>query len=59
MSVSSVSSKRKGQPFHGFTDNYIKVEIADSAARDNELVRVRLGEYNEDGTALCAEILDS
>ena len=50
---------KAGQPFHGFTDNYIKVEIAESAARDNELVRVRLGEYNEDGTALCAEILDS
>ena len=41
---------KAGQPFHGFTDNYIKVEISDSAARDNELVRVRLGEYNEDGT---------
>ena len=50
---------KAGQPFHGFTDNYIKVEISDSTARDNELVRVRLGEYNEDGTALCAEILDS
>lgn len=50
---------KAGQPFHGFTDNYLKVEVSDSAARDNELVRVRLGEYNEDGTALCAEILNS
>ena len=48
---------KPGQPFHGFTDNYIKVEVSDPSARDNELVRVRLGQFNEEGTALCAEIL--
>ena len=48
---------KAGHPFHGFTDNYIKVEVADPLARDNALVRVRLGEYNEDGTALKAELI--
>ena len=42
---------------HGFTDNYIKVEVNDSRARDNALVHVRLGEFNEDGTALMGTIL--
>ena len=49
---------KAGHPFHGFTDNYIRVEVSDPAARDNALVRVKLGEFNEDRTALVAEILD-
>ena len=48
---------KAGQPFHGFTDNYIKVEVDDTRARDNALVRVRLGEFNEDGTALVATMI--
>ena len=48
---------KPGQPFHGFTDNYIKVEVSDPSARDNELVRVRLGQFNEEGTALVGEII--
>ena len=48
---------KAGQPFHGFTDNYIRVEMADPAARDNALVRVRLGGFNEEGTALVGEIV--
>lgn len=48
---------KAGQPFHGFTDNYIKVEINDPAASDNQLVRVHLGEFNEDGTALVATMI--
>ena len=48
---------KAGCPYHGFTDNYIKVEVTDSSACDNMLVRVRLGEYNEAGTALQGEIL--
>ena len=38
----------------GFTDNYIRVEMAPSPTplRDNTLVRVRLGDFNPDGTAL-------
>ena len=40
---------------HGFTPNYIRVEMPVSGTlTDNALVKVRLGEYNADGTALCA-----
>lgn len=49
---------KAGHPFHGFTDNYIRVEVNDPAARDNALVRVKLGDFNEDRTALVAEMLD-
>ena len=47
------------QKNQGFTDNYIKVEVCDPRARDNALVRVRLGGFNEDGSALVGEILHS
>ena len=49
---------KAGQPFHGFTDNYVRVEVADAPAHmDNQLVRVRLGDFNEDKTALKATII--
>ena len=49
---------KAGQPFHGFTDNYVRVEVADAPAHmDNQLVRVRLGNFNEDKTALKAKII--
>lgn len=49
-------SKSK-RTMHGFTDNYIRVEITlpDGTSCDmvdNTIVDVRLGEWNEDGTAL-------
>lgn len=49
-------SKSK-RTMHGFTDNYIRVEITlpdgtSSDMVDNTIVDVRLGEWNEDGTAL-------
>ena len=37
---------------HGFTPNYIRVEVPHDAALDNQLVSVRLGDFNTDGTAL-------
>lgn len=48
---------KAGLPFHGFTDNYIRVEVSDPRSQDNTLVRVRLGGYNEEGTALVGEML--
>lgn len=46
---------------HGFTDNYIKVEVRVSEEQtellDNTIVSVRLGQWNEKGDALQAEIL--
>ena len=50
-------SKRKGI-MNGFTENYIKVEMKSALDLDNQIVRVCLGDYNEDKTALLAEIID-
>lgn len=44
-----------GKAMHGFTDNYVRVELPASMAHedyDNEILRVKLGEFNHDGTAL-------
>ena len=45
----------RGRTMHGFTKNYIRVELSPAEAReeyDNQLIKVRLGEFNHDGTAL-------
>ena len=47
----------RGKAMHGFTPNYIRVELAAKDAReeyDNQLMRVRLGAFNRDGSALKA-----
>ena len=53
---------RSGMPMGGFTSNYIRVETASHPAWVNRLVRVRLGGFNEDKSALLVdeiiEILD-
>lgn len=43
---------KTGMPMHGFTANYIRVELNHDDNLDNHLVRVRLGEFNEEGIAL-------
>lgn len=43
---------KPGMPMHGFTDNYIRVELAQDNRLDNQLIRVRLEGFNEEGTAL-------
>ncbi len=48
---------KDGTPMHGFTDNYIRVELSRNDALDNHLVRVRLGEFNADGTALVGSMI--
>ncbi len=40
---------------HGFTENYIKVEAPFDAALVNETRSIRLGEWNDDHTALTVE----
>lgn len=50
-----------GKAMHGFTDNYIRVELAPAQAKpeyDNEILRVRLGDFNAKGDALTADIID-
>lgn len=44
----------KGAPMHGFTDNYIRVEMPYNRDMINRVVSVRLGEMNEAGDALVA-----
>ena len=48
---------KAGHTLHGFTDNYIRVEVSNPRAQDNALVRVRLGGFNEEGTALVGEMI--
>lgn len=47
----------KGKAMHGFTKNYIRVELPPAPENDkldNQLVRVKLGYFNHDKTALKA-----
>jgi len=49
----------RGKAMHGFTRNYIRVELSAKEAReeyDNQLITVRLGDFNHDNTALKAKI---
>lgn len=49
---------RTGMPMGGFTSNYIRVEATPDSSLVNTLVRVRLGGFNEDKSALLiSEIL--
>ena len=49
---------RKNGLMHGFTENYIKVERPYDASLVNQAVRVRLGGWNADQTALTADELE-
>ena len=42
---------------HGFTANYIRVEVENDESLDNQMINVRLGEFNEEMTALKGTIL--
>lgn len=45
----------RGKAMHGFTENYIRVEMPAALAKpeyDNEIMTVRLGDFNADGSAL-------
>ena len=48
---------KPGAPMHGFTPNYIRVEVPRNEALDNQLVTYRLGAWNDDQTALVGEPL--
>ena len=50
----------RGKAMHGFTKNYIRVELPaaqSSDELDNQLIRVRLGDFNHDKAALKCEII--
>ena len=50
----------RGRAMHGFTRNYVRVELPPQEARpelDNQLLTVSLGDFNHDQTALLAHII--
>ena len=52
----------RGRAMHGFTRNYIRVELPASIAResyDNQIIKVRLKGFNHDKSALKAEIVET
>lgn len=48
---------RPGTPMHGFTPNYIRVEVSRDETLDNRVVDLKLAGFNGDGTALCGEFV--
>lgn len=50
----------RGKAIHGFTSNYVRVELPAKLAKeeyDNQILRVRMGEFNRDKSALQVELL--
>ena len=52
-----MEKSKAGILMHGFTDNYVRVELPYDISLDNQLIRVRMGDFNEDGTALLGTII--
>lgn len=48
---------KEGVPMHGFTNNYIRVEIKRDNELDNRIITVRLECFNEDETSLVGTIV--
>ena len=53
-----MEKSKVGTPMHGFTDNYIRVELPHNDALDNHLVKVRMNDFNEDATSLVGTLLE-
>lgn len=52
----------RGRAMHGFTRNYIRVELPASIAKecyDNQIIKVKLRGFNHDKSALKAEIVET
>ena len=49
---------KPGTPMHGFTPNYIRVEVPHDDALDNQVIPARMGDFNEEGTALLGVLGD-
>ena len=48
---------KEGVPMHGFTDNYIRVELKRDNELDNRIITVSLEGFNEDETSLVGTIV--
>lgn len=53
-----LEKSKVGNPMHGFTTNYIRVEVDADQSLDNRVVNVRLEELNGDETAMIGTIID-
>lgn len=47
-----IEKPKPGMPAHGFTPNYIRVEVENAKRLNNHIIQVELGEINNEGTAL-------
>lgn len=52
-----LESSKDSRVMHGFSENYIRVEIPKDNTLANKLVRVRLGDFNADGDSLIGSVL--
>ena len=52
-----MEKSKVGTPMHGFTNNYVRVELPHDNSLDNQLLRVRMERFNDDGTALIGVVL--
>lgn len=52
-----MEKSKAGKPMHGFTTDYVRVELEHNDSWDNQLLRVRMEDFNEDGTALKGSIV--
>lgn len=48
---------KPGKPMSGFTDNYLKVEVAANSSLDNTMVKVRLDEVINNGEEIKGEVV--
>ena len=55
--ITLMEKSKSGTPMHGFTDNYVRVELPHDNSLDNQLLRVRMSDFNEDGTSLKGTII--
>lgn len=55
--IALIEHTKKDGLMHGFTENYVKVELPYDAALVNKTCKVRLLELNEDGSAVKVELL--
>ncbi len=56
--VALMEKSKAETPMHGFTNNYVRVEIDNDDSLDNQLIQVKLIGFNDDRTALKAEIVE-
>ena len=52
-----MEKSKSGTPMHGFTNNYVRVELPRNEKLDNQLIKVRMEDFNEDGSSLLGTII--